>query len=119
MGYNTAAIILNDGLDQIAKDKDLGKRIHDSVLMAPRKGYTTIPAGNHCNPMTVLPSAHADMTQIIVIHGNCIRRAAVGYCGVGYRDDTGKLYPDDSQELGVETLKALAHHLGYSMRKIR
>jgi hypothetical protein len=119
MGYNTAAIILNDGLDQFSKDPNTGLHIRNGVMQAHRKKQT-IPLGNHCNPMTVLPPCHADETQVIIIHGNCIRRAARMYGPVEYRSEPGGvLYDDDSDELGVALLKRLAHHLGYSMRKIR
>jgi hypothetical protein len=108
MGYNTAAIILNDGMDQLKKDPDTGKKIHDGILMT-MQGPQTIPLGNHCNPVMLLPSRHADEDQIVIVGGNYIRTVCNAW-GLPHRVSEA--------ELQEAVMRHLAQKLGYSLRKL-
>lgn len=70
MGYNTAILILNDQLNELARDSNAGKELAGAVLEASATGRTV------WMPLTggqVLPSVHADLTQVVLIGGNRIR----------------------------------------------
>ena len=109
MGYNTAAIILNDGMDQLKKDPEAGTKIYNGILQAHREAQT-ISLGNHCNPMMVLPSQHADFTQLVAVGGNYIRPVRNIY-NIPYEKDDVIF-----QEL---VLERLAHELGFNIAKRR
>lgn len=117
MGYNTAAIILNDGLDQIAKDTNIGAKIDAAVGLAQRgrlhpigiESGIDISAGYHVNAMQVLPSQHADIDQIIIIGGNYARSV------INLRNSPHRCTEGELQEW---LLEQLADHLGYELKKV-
>lgn len=92
MGFNTAAIILNDQLHQLAKDPDAGEWIARAVRDSRGDGST--PFG-----LTVLSSAHSDTIQIVGVGGNMIQRL-----GYGRWDDK----PED-------LLRKLADQMGFRL----
>jgi predicted flavoprotein YhiN len=103
MGFNTAAIILNDMLREIEHDPKIGERIYHGVSSAHRDGGRVAAHSEHgigIGAIQVLPSQHADYVQIVAIGGNCIRRLG----------SSGKWEPED-------LLRDLADQLGYSLRK--
>lgn len=110
MGYNTAAIILNDALDTIERDPDIGRHIGDSINSAWRTPQDitarklTVNGGtqSHIGAIRVLPSRHADETQIVAVGGNTIQ-----LLGYSFSDDP------------VRILKDLALQLGYNVSKKR
>lgn len=108
MGYNTAAVILNDGLDQFKKDPDVGIKIYDAITTASRTGSNTVSIGNHCNPMMVLQPMHADYDQIVVIGQNYIRTICRMY---------GMPHQVEEQDLQLHLMKHLANQLGYYVRR--
>lgn len=62
MGYNTAILILNDGLDQLEKHpeqfvKNLSRQINKGT-------EDSISVGNHCNPVQVMKTEHADIFRL-------------------------------------------------------
>jgi hypothetical protein len=104
MGYNTAALVLNDAIGAIANDSEIGARISRQIALAGReKGDVTAhgAAGIHIGAIQVLPPQHADSVQIVAVGGNCIR--SLGY--------SGRWEPED-------LLRDLARQLGYSLRKL-
>lgn len=107
MGYNTAVLVLNDGADLLASDPEAGRKIYEGILTAPRDRdrATYVSLGNHCNPVSVLPSHHADEVQIIAIGGNSIVPLAVLYHSWRDMSDPAAL------------LKKLADQLGYRIVK--
>lgn len=95
MGLNTAAIILNDQLHDLARAEDAGQQIASAIQQGSRgDGWT------RCG-VTVLPSQHADTVQIVAIGGNCIRPLGYGH----WRDDPEAL------------LKALADQMGFRVAR--
>lgn len=94
MGFNTAAIILNDRLHDIARDERIGERIQSSVLTRRRRHSEAVG-------MDFLPSEHADTAQVVVIAANSIR--ALGY---------GHWQDDD-----LALIRKLADAAGYTLRR--
>lgn len=77
MGFNTTVVVLNDALDQIAKDPEFGKNLVDAIMRRRRDGeYVTVPAGNHCNAAEVIETHHADYDVLVRIGGNTGRVVA-------------------------------------------
>ena len=95
MGLNTAMIIRNDFLQEIA-DERFGQTLYDAVCNA---GMASPPY--HGQAFDVLPSQHADYVQVVVICGNTIRRLGT-YAGT-YRS---------SDE---EVLRHLADGMGFRL----
>lgn len=109
MGYNTAVMILNDAMDGLKTDPDVGKKLHDAILRSSRPEFrergVDFSIGNHCNGGGVLPSQHADQVQIIAVGGNYMR--PLGTVWNGWRD----------MQDSVEMTKKLADSLGYRLVK--
>lgn len=107
MGYNTAVLVLNDGLDLLKSDPEAGRKIHDGILMSSRdrSRATDVSLGNHCNPIAVLPSHHADEVQIIAVGGNCIVPLAVLYGSWRDMSDPAALLKKLAAELGYRVVK--------------
>lgn len=107
MGYNTAFLILNDAANQLLKDPDVGRKMHEAMLSSSLPEYAVkgvgFSIGNHSNGGMVLPSRHADDVQLIAVGYNYMRRLADVY----HVDIT------DS----VEVCKRLADALGYRLVK--
>lgn len=94
MGMNTAVMILNDHLHEIAKDTRFGEKLASAIALANRNPYTY--------GFNILPPVHADGMQIVAIGGNQIHRIGLG----NYRDSD------------VDLLRKLAHDLGYRIVKL-
>jgi len=109
MGYNTALMICNDGLHELERDPDAGKKIARGVLMADRDPPHSISIGNHCNPVSILPSQHADTAQLVVVGGNWIQSVAF----LRNRDFTGA----SNDPVAERVLRQLADDLGYNLSK--
>lgn len=108
MGYNTGILILNDGMHLLKDDPNAGKRLYDGILQAHNQSVTVGLKG-FANPIMVLPSQHADVTQIIAIGQNYARTVHNHY---GYL--SGK---DNSPDLKFAVLQKLADELGFSLRR--
>lgn len=108
MGYNTAVLILNDAMGNLKTDPDVGRKLYDAMGESSRPEYrekgVDFSIGNHGNGGMVLPSYHADTTQIIAVGGNYMRRLGVTF---------GSLTDDE------RLLKNLAESLGYTVTKAR
>lgn len=68
MGFNTTVLILNDGLTEIQADpkafvEGICSKLHDGG---------DVRVGNFCNPVYVMPTAHADMFRLYTSHGNSL-----------------------------------------------
>ena len=71
MGMNTTIVLLNDGLDSIAKEKDLGEKIASAVRhLAVDPRPQAVSAGNHANPLYVVETHHADHYRPILVGAN-------------------------------------------------
>ena len=72
MGYNATLVVICDALDQIALDKEFGKKVADAVgLMGlDNTKRVDIASGSHANAAHVVESHHADTTAIIAVGGN-------------------------------------------------
>ena len=107
MGYNTAAMFLNDALGNLKTDPDIGRKIYDAILVSSRPEYrekgVDFSIGNHCNGGMVLPSRHADEVQVVAVGGNYMRPLGAIYYGWSAMDDS------------VEMCKRLADSLGYRL----
>lgn len=62
MGYNTTVLILNDALDQIRKNPEqFTEGIYQQILTGEEGG---VSVGNHCNPVHVMKTQHADVPRL-------------------------------------------------------
>ena len=112
MGFNTTLILMNDALEQIRDDKNLGRKLADAVLKVSLGKAVDVNAGNHCNAITVLESHHADQYNMVAVGGN-------------YAIDFGHVYPQyrvsefndngDVQKLAI--IRAMADTMGYTLTK--
>jgi hypothetical protein len=68
MGYNTTILVLNDALDVL---EDNPKEFVEGMVSAIQEGRTrSIPVGNHCNPVQVMHTAHADVPRLYFSQAN-------------------------------------------------
>ena len=65
MGMNTTIVILNDGLDAIAKDKDFGAKLVEAILSRNK----ILHSGNG-NVGKVVETHNADFYRTIRVGGN-------------------------------------------------
>ncbi len=108
MGWNTSAVIMNDALHDIAKDKDIGEKIMRAAQTLHGRGEPVdISAMNHCNAITLIETHHADSLIPILVGGN-----------------SGKLLPGtglhwnvSEEEFEVTLLLQLANRHGFHLRK--
>jgi hypothetical protein len=100
-------MICNDGLSEFERDPDAGKKLAQGVTCAGRREDKSVAIGNHCNPVSILPSQHADVDQLVLVGGNTIRSVHSFYRAVGYGQDS----------LAEAVFAALADHLGYNVSK--
>lgn len=108
MGFNTTVLVLNDGLDQIAKDKAFGERLANAISSRFIKGGpVTVSVGCHANPVTVLESHHADQMKPILVGGN------YGHI----IEDTYLNYSIQDVALEIGLMQALAKKYGYTLSK--
>jgi hypothetical protein len=71
MGYNTTVIVMNDALSEIEKDPEFVKKLVAAILKVASYGKPVdVPAGGHCNPVTVIETHHADNTTLVSVGGN-------------------------------------------------
>lgn len=108
MGYNTTVIVLNDALDQIAKDPEFGKKLADAItrVTGPRSEPVDVSAGNHCNAATVIETHHADNSALVLIGGN--------YGSVVGQTHGWKHHEKDDQ---LAMLKRVLDGMGYTVAK--
>lgn len=116
MGFNTSMIILNDCLDDIAKDPEFGATVARKVKTLPtefhicdrqgRKFYGShVPAGGCCSAARVIETHHADSTSIIAVGRN---EGIVLSAG---------LYAYREEERNISLLRTLADQYGFTLRK--
>jgi hypothetical protein len=106
MGYNTAVIICNDQLHDLAKDPNAGELIQTVIHEAgcrpgPRgreKGFHQASYGAYS--VGALPPRHADECQLVLVGRNSI-------------DLVGTSFSSDP----LEALRQAANKLGYDLRK--
>lgn len=75
MGYNTVVIVMNDALDQIAKDPDFGKNLAQKIqeFHANPRSWSPdhdVSSGHNVNAATVCSVEHADVTVLLAAGGN-------------------------------------------------
>lgn len=73
MGYNTQVLILNDALGNIeANPEEFVQRLVSTIHRSVRGDVDHLDVGvaGHANAATVIPTAHADFTRVLVSHGN-------------------------------------------------
>lgn len=75
MGYMTVVCILNDAWDTLKEHKDeflaqIENGMTGIKAWNPRRTINSYPVGNHCNPIEVTRSFHADMSQLYLVGQN-------------------------------------------------
>jgi len=71
MGFNTAVVIHNDALHDIAKDPDFGKNLAEAVsMLSGRGGRVNVPSGSQCNAATVIATTHSSDCVVVAVGGN-------------------------------------------------
>lgn len=108
MGYNTTVVILNDGLHDIKEDPEIGAKLYNGVLEASSRNGVTVSAGNHCNPIKIVETHHADSVSLIAVGGNTAQIISPYICS------SRQMFEENTK---VEILKALAEQLGYRVIK--
>lgn len=107
MGFNTPVLILNDAMENLRTDPLVGTKLYNAIMHSTSPKYrdrgVDFSIGNHCNGGLVLPSKHADETQVIAVGGNYMRSVYSGY------------YLDMMDS--VKICKAVADSLGYRLVK--
>ena len=105
MGYNSTIVICNDGLDQIAKDAEVGKHISEAIssLVGKKEGIS-VGLGNHCNPIYVVETHHADSVVLLAV-------------GANYGRNLGHVCSWREMDNDVAILRGLAERLGYRISK--
>ena len=105
MGFNTSLLVMNDGLDQLAKDPLAGAKIANLVsemsFRPERVQYTGI--GNHANLVQGIACTHADDTQLLAVGQNLGRHVN------GYR------FAPETQDLDL--MAAFLRDHGYKVSK--
>lgn len=87
MGYTTAILIRNDGLDQIRKNpEEFTQKLVDEIDLGMHRriageDYCEIGCGNHANVAQVMPSRHADEHVLYEMHGNLLVERTVPHRG--------------------------------------
>lgn len=97
MGFNTAVLILNDHMHEMAKDHHFGEKLAEAINRAGRERLYT-------SGFEVLPTQHADTMQIVAIGGNTMRRLGYSSC---YADDE-QILRDLASDLGFKVVKKRA-----------
>ena len=100
MGYNTAAMFLNDTVHTLKDDTTLGRRIYEAIGDSQHPDNRN---GVDFRGGILLPSRHADDVQVIAVGHNHMR-----LLGVAFHVDM-----QDS----VEVLKRVADEYGYRLVK--
>lgn len=113
MGYNTTAVIFNDGLFDIENDKSFGVRLVEAIEahhLNPTQPRT-VSAGCHANVVTIVATHPSYVHQLLLVGGNT---------GVPVTDhDFSTAYSNDPPTLEMAVLLDLAKSLGYSLVKRR
>lgn len=107
MGWNTTAVIMNDALGDIRGDEHLGKRLADSVRQLHRGKPVDVPAGSHCNAITLIEQHHADGLIPVVVGRN-----------YGYPLSVAVFGDPETGLLEMELLQILAKKHGFVLRKV-
>lgn len=106
MGWNTTVVVLNDALDQIAKDEQFGKKLARAIgeITMHRPHGVDVSAGNHANAATVIETHHADCTALVSVGGNMgvMQASTFGWCH----------HEPETQE---RLLRAWADRLGFAV----
>ena len=70
MGFNTALLILNDGLGDLENNP---KEFVEKLVMAIQEGKDkNIAVGWHCNVVKVMATAHADYSRLYFSYANAM-----------------------------------------------
>jgi len=75
MGYMTVISVLNDGWETIKNHADEFMENIENGMQGGhvfRRNVNTFSVGNHCNPMEVSKSFHADNAQVFYVGQNCM-----------------------------------------------
>lgn len=103
MGFNTSVTLLNDGMDGIEKHPaEFVKGIRARLQSGGTFGVVS-----HGGIVTVHPSDHADVTQLIAMGGNCSTKVFTGRTTLSYHTEDGQ----------VQLLQQWADALGYRIIK--
>lgn len=100
MGFNTALVFCNDGLGELDRDPNAGKKIAALIRgsWGLRRGESESGSiGNYANPISCLTSLHADEIQIVAVGGNRIQY--LGYGG-GYASTPEAMLKELADQMG-------------------
>jgi hypothetical protein len=74
VGYNTTVIVMNDFLDDIAKDPEFGKKLAEAIEQHDKyrggSGQSDVSAGGCVNAASVVETHHADFIVTVEVGGN-------------------------------------------------
>lgn len=115
MGYMTVVSVLNDGWPFIEKHPDqFVRNIFDGMTGSGKsleklKMVNSYPVGNHCNPMQVAKSFHADCPQIFYVGQNSMTMLT---------DWTAKNKDDiEAQLKQIKSAKSMLNHQEKELKK--
>lgn len=107
MGYNTTVVIVNDALDQIAKDTKFGENLARAIKnKAGVRSRIDVESGNHCNAAHVVETHHADETVLVSVGGN-LGVAQLTYHGWDHHEREGQeaMLKEWANKLGFDLVK--------------
>lgn len=105
MGYNTGVIIMNDSMSAIKKyPEEFVENLDRAMLELGHHEFSgDVSVGGHVNAATVFHQAHADVTGVYALGGNCASQLGLSYNGGKHHSSEDKL----------KILKNLASEMGY------
>ncbi len=108
MGFNSTLVVMNDALDSIKDDKELGEKIYHAVMKLSLQQSTDINCGGHVNAITAIESHHASRVVSVLVGGNYGK--AIDSVFISDRWE-------NMEQMKFELLKELANNMGYRVSK--
>lgn len=108
MGYNSLVLFMNDAAHNITEDPEFPRKLQLAIYhgMDSERWKNDIPIGNHGNAAALVWQAHADLTGIVAVGGNCASILAQTPKQAHHREEDQ-----------IQLAKVLADTLGYKLVK--
>jgi excisionase family DNA binding protein len=107
MGWNTTVVVMNDALEDIARDPDFGQKLKMACLRAVAKSKcpVDVSAMGYINAATVIETHHADYNVLVCVGGNTGEVIESEYMGI----------PEVAATLGVSMQTVRNHIVGRTL----
>lgn len=102
MGLNSTIVVFNDQLSSIENDPQFGKKVCDGIMnLCSAKGEPV-----YIGAASVIETHHSSSFVPVLVGHN-----------TGYKIKDYCTYINSSEDVGLQLLKDLADHYGYTLRK--